>query len=327
MSGVASFWKRHWFLLAMAASIGVSLAAPNAIGPVVEPWPPHVVVVAALFLMAWTMPSQRLGEELSRPWAAAWAMAVSYGFLPAVSFLVGSLAPTPDLRMGLLLASAVPCTLASCVLWTRLAGGNEATALVAVLGCTLASWLVTPLILEWTAGSRVEIDARQMMLDLALTLLVPVALGQAARFWQPARRFANQHRTPLSALAQIFVLAMVVKTAANVGLRLQTGDAVFDRLTLVLSGVLPIVVHVAALHFGYRSAGWLGFDRGRRIAIAFCGSQKTLPVSVFLFERYYQEEFPLAVVPLLVFHVGQLLYDTVAAHRWKEAEATKNPEP
>ena len=51
-------------------------------------------------------------------------------------------------------------------------------------------------------------------------------------------------------------------------------------------------------------------DRPRGIGVAFSCSQKTLPVALFLFQTYYQETFPLAVVPLLFYHVGQLILDT-----------------
>ena len=44
-------------------------------------------------------------------------MVVSYLFLPAFAWIVGGFSPFPDLRVGLLLAASVPCTLASCVLW------------------------------------------------------------------------------------------------------------------------------------------------------------------------------------------------------------------
>jgi sodium/bile acid cotransporter 7 len=313
-----SFLKERWFLLALLASVACALAVPDVLVPITRPLSPYVVVAAALFIMAWTMPSRRLGDELAQPWAAAWAMVISYLFLPAFGWLVGGLSPSPDLRIGLLLAASVPCTLASCVLWTRMAGGNEATALVAVLGCTLASWLVTPLWLAVGAGSQIRLDPAPMMIDLAITLLIPVALGQALRLWPTARRLANERKTILSAVAQICVLAIVLKTAAQVGARLHEGAAALSWLNLSLSAALAMATHIAALFFGFASGRPLGFDRPRRIAIGFCGSQKTLPISVFLFETYFQNDFPLAVIPLLFFHVGQLLFDTMVAHQWRK---------
>ena len=44
-----------------------------------------------------------------------------------------------DVRIGLILVASVPCTLSTAVLWTRLAGGNEATALLTAMGTTCIS--------------------------------------------------------------------------------------------------------------------------------------------------------------------------------------------
>ena len=56
-------------------------------------------------------------------------------------------------------------------------------------------------------------------------------------------------------------------------------------------------------------------EGGRCIGIAFSCSQKTLPVSLLLFDEYYKTAYPLAVVPLLCYHAGQLLLDTLIAQR------------
>src|SRR6185436_1965031 len=136
----------------------------------------------------------------------------------------GFLSPLPDLRVGLLLAASVPCTLASCVLWTRMAGGNEATALCSVLVSTLSSWFATTAWLTNTTGADVELPAGRMMLDLVLTLIVPTALGQSLRFWPTGRRFADRHKALLSAFAQLFILGIVLKASAGVGRELQIGD-------------------------------------------------------------------------------------------------------
>ena len=69
-------------------------------------------------------------------------------------------------------------------------------------------------------------------------------------------------------------------------------------------------------------------DRGRQIAIAISCSQKTLPISLALFDRYFARAeptpFPLAVVPLLFYHAGQLLLDTLIAQRLTDTETRRH---
>src|SRR5205807_364601 len=89
------------------------------------------------FLMACSLESRSLFQALLRPWPALWATLLSYGLLPILGWLVGGLVAHEDLRIGLMLTASVPCTLASAVLWTRLAGGREATAQLLVLSIIL----------------------------------------------------------------------------------------------------------------------------------------------------------------------------------------------
>jgi len=86
-------------------------------------------------------------------------------------------------------------------------------------------------------------------------------------------------------------------------------------MVFLSSVVLAVSLHLFALASGWFSCGWLGFDRGRQIAVAFSASQKTLQISVLLFDRFYSEKYPYAIMPLLFYHVGQLLLDTAIAKR------------
>ncbi len=76
---------------------------------------------------------------------------------------------------------------------------------------------------------------------------------------------------------------------------------------------LCVSLHLTALFAGLWSSKALGFDRPSQIAVAFACSQKTLPVALLLFETYFKDAYPLAVVPMVFYHVGQLIVDTFIA--------------
>ncbi len=313
-----AFVKRNLFLVLMLAALAATFAAPRTLEAATRHVEPRLTVAVSLFLMALTLPTRSLLGEFARPAAALWAVLFSYGFAPAAAWLLGLLVTSPDLRVGLQLASCVPCTLASAVLWTRLAHGNEATALLAVLGTTVSSWLATTLWLQVTTGAEVALNFADMMRDLVVSLVLPVAAGQLTRVWRAAATRADRHKPLLGAVAQGFVLANVLKAGVAVGFVLHAGEARLTSNYVIAAITLPIGLHLLTLFGGHASSGWLGFDRPRRVAIAFACSQKTLPVSLLLFQRYYQDLFPLAILPLLFYHVGQLIFDTFLAARWRE---------
>jgi sodium/bile acid cotransporter 7 len=279
----------------------------------VDRLPPRGVVATALFLMAWGLESRSLARALARPWPALWAVALSYGALPPLALAAGRLLPLVDLRVGLLISASVPCTLASAVLWTRMARGSEATALLVVLVSTCTSWLVTTAWLVGATGAGVSVPTADMMAGLLLVLVLPVGLGQLCRAAPPLARLAARGRTVIGVAARLLVLSIILKAAVDVSRRLDHAGSALPLAWLLPTAGICVGTHLAALATGLWSSGLLGFARPERIAVAFACSQKTLPVALVLFTDYFQQSYPLAVVPLVFYHVGQLVVDTFIA--------------
>jgi sodium/bile acid cotransporter 7 len=265
--------------------------------------------------MAWTLPSRSLAAEVTRPGPALWAVLLSYGLLPAAAWFVGAWLPLADLRVGTVICVSGPCTLASAVLWTRLAGGNEATALLITVLSTSSSWLITTAWLTATTGTAVALDPVALMLDLVVSLILPVGAGQLCRAVPVLLSVATRRRTALGVLSQLLILAILVRAAAQAGAHLHAGTAPLSPAAIVSTAAFCMGLHLMTLAAGWWSAAWLGIDRPRRIAVAFGCSQKTLPVALLVFNEYFIDRFPLAIVPILFFHAGQLLWDTAIAKR------------
>jgi sodium/bile acid cotransporter 7 len=64
------------------------------------------------------------------------------------------------------------------------------------------------------------------------------------------------------------------------------------------------------------AAAYLGFSREDRIAVGIAGSQKTLMVGLQM-----GLEIKLSILPIVVYHVGQLLLDTIIADRLRASVA------
>src|SRR5262249_29912561 len=151
----------------------------------------------------------------------------------------------PDFRVGALISAAGPCTLASAVLWTRLAGGNEATALLVTIVSTASSWLITTAWLTAATGQTVALDAADLMSDLLVKLVVPVAVGQLCRAWPPLLRLITRYRTPLGVVSQLVILAIVLRAAAQVGAHLRGGSAALGVADLVTLAAFCVALHLA----------------------------------------------------------------------------------
>lgn len=318
------FLRKHWFLLLLLVGTLLIIWQPRWLGWTV--WlNPTVCGSVAVLCSAWTLESRRLGQALLHPWPAVWALVVSYGLLPALVLFFGPLLNLPDYRIGLLLITSVPCTLASAVIWTRLAGGEEATALLITFLTNCTSWLATTAWLTLAIGTVAPaMDPGPLMLRLVLVLIVPVGIGQMMRLPPLMRRVANQHKPALSVAARLLTAAVMLKAAVEVRNSFDDDRLAPSAVALAGVAVLCVIIHLVALAAGFWTSRMLGFSRGDQIAVAIGGSQKTLPIALILFDAYFAA-YPLAVVPIVAYHFGQLIADTFIAQQWADTKRAEHP--
>jgi sodium/bile acid cotransporter 7 len=317
------FLGRQWFLLALLGGLAVAATFHAALGAWVALLPEQGVVGGALFLMAVGLEARSLGRAVSRPWPALWAVVISYALLPPLAAVIGLLLPgREDFRFGLLIVASVPCTLASAIVWTRRAGGSDAVALLVVVLTTSTGWLVAPLWLAVLGSAEgVRVDAIDMMHRLLLVLILPVALGQLTRSIPRIARVSSRHKQRLGVVAQLLVLSVIIKGAVVASARLSGESSALEPVAIGLTALGCLTMHLGALLVGLGGARAFRFDRPSQIAVAFACSQKTLPVAIFLFDHYFQDTYHLALVPIVFYHVGQLVVDTFIADRFAHSRS------
>jgi sodium/bile acid cotransporter 7 len=313
---------KRWFLLLLVGGVLLAAVMPRNLLPVVAMVQPKLIVPAALFLMAWCLETRSLWSTLLRPWPAIWAVIISYGLIPPLGWLAGSLLAITDFRIGLVITASVPCTLASAVLWTRMAKGNEATALLVTLLTIATSWLTTTGWLIVAAGTDVTIGLGNLMFGLFLVLVLPVGIGQSFQAFPPLARFAIKNRTGLGVTSQILVFCIIFRAAVEVFDKLESGAAPVPIASIGAVAAACLLIHLMGLGFGFWTSRAMRFDRPNQIAVALACSQKSLPVALFLYQTYFQS-YPLAVIPMAIYHVGQLIVDTLIAERLAAGHQTK----
>jgi sodium/bile acid cotransporter 7 len=314
------FLRKRWFLLLLLTGLGLAWLQPDPMRSWTAFVHPRAVVAVAIFLTALSLPSDHLLRSFLRPFPPLLATAISYGVLPLLGSLVIRLLPDADLQTGVMIIVSVPCTLASAVLWTRMAGGNEAAALLVVVATTATSWLITTAWLAWALGAAVQVEAGAMMLSLLTVLIAPVALGQLIRALTPVGRAAERHKQALGVVSQLLVLLIVLKAAVDVRVQIGEGATRVSMAWLAATALLCAALHLTGVLGGLGIGTLLGFDRHDRIAVAFAGSQKTLPVALYLFITYFRESYPWAILPVVFYHIGQLFLDTFIAE-WLKRDA------
>jgi sodium/bile acid cotransporter 7 len=314
------FLCRHWFLLSLVFALVIGIINSGSLEPIAQSSLLRSgILVSVLYVMSLPMETRTMWRTITHPWAAVLASVMNMGVLPVIAWAFSNLL-VEDMSVGLIIASVVPCTLASAAVWTRRAGGNDAAAILVTILTNMTCFLVTPSWLMFLLGKSVQFqpkDRDRMMYELAVLVVLPIVAGQFSRCYSRIALWSTRNKRPLSNLAQIGILGMVFIGAIQCGLRLNASEwkregSVAMFVTMAIS---VLSVHLLALHVGKAVAFLLGMNCPDQIAVAFAGSQKTLMVGVYIAVNFFGG---LTILPMVAYHVGQLVVDTILADRWRK---------
>ena len=301
---------RHWFVIVLTAAVAVGLRWPDHFDWLIRWVDPGWNVAAVMFLNGLALDSGQFLRSLKRPLQVLTAVFGGYLIVASLGYFASILlVPTSsDFALGLLVISAMPTTLASAVIWTRLAGGNDAFALVITIASNMLSFLVAPMILFFTVGSLISLDPSEMVPKLALVVILPVVVGQVLSRIGGVSSLLSRHKLVLSVLSRLLTI-LIVFTAVTAGVM---GIGGGDRLAISALGLLivaVIAVHGAAVVLCWVQGKALGWGRPDRLAFVFTGAQKTLPAALYVCAEFFPT-FSFATIPCVSYHVFQLLFDS-----------------
>ncbi len=325
--------KVDWFLVGMAAAVGLAFAfpGPGARGGWLQPELLNKLGVALIFFLHGAgLPFAALKAGTLRWPLHVVVQASTFVVFPLLGLgllaLVGRWLPA-DLQLGFFYLCALPSTVSSSVAMTVLARGNVPAA---VFNATLSGLLgvfLTPLWVSWrmqTAGQAFPVG--EVILDLVCWLLVPLALGQLSRPW--LAEWVTRHRKLVNRVDRGTILLLVYTSFcdsvtwgvwAGRGLGLVAATALGG---LGLFGLLFLVTNALG-----RACS---FSREDRITAVFCGSKKTLASGVPMAQLMFAGHpgLSLILLPILIYHPLQLLICGMLAARWgREAEPVETKTP
>jgi len=228
-----------------------------------------------------------------------------------LSLLVAPSLP-PLVALGFLYLGTLPSTVQSATAYCSLAGGNVAHSVVAAALLNILGVVVTAPLFSVMAGSREAAFDLGGLEKVALILLLPFLIGQAAqgRFGHLVR----EHRE-LAVWMDRISIAIPVYVAFS--------GAVREGLwTLVGPGEWAVLIAavLALLTFAFAGAWLVGglarLARGDRIALLYSGAQKSIAMGAPLASVLFGPATAgLVLLPVLVYHLLQLVLSAPLATR------------
>ncbi len=314
--------RSQWFVLTLLTLLAVGTIWAQPLSPIVRmPWLKEAVVVTVLLCQSMTLRTEQIVSVATRPRAALIAIGVCTVAVPMVAAPICWWLDPADAG-GVWVVTLVPCTLASAAVWTRRAGGNDAVALATTVFTNLCCFLVVPAGMSigrtfLTLPPAVDTGGLQQTVRLLWLVVLPLIVGQIARRLAPAA--VDRHRDRLTRVALGGILSTVLMAAVTAAM---TGASSPTIASFIVLTVVCLAIHVASMFVGWSIATVAHCDRSDRIAVAIAGSQKTLIVGITV-----ATSAGVAVLPMILYHTVQMIFDTLMADRWRLHDRCENPPP
>ncbi len=240
----------------------------------------------------------------------------TYALFPLLGLALGpvaTLALPAAMGVGFLYIGCLPSTVQSSIAFTSVSGGNVAGAVCAASISNLVAVVLTPVMLALLVpqGGEHAIDPAAIF-AIFKQILLPFALGQLCRPWLSG--FLNRQKLPTMIVDRGSIL-LIVYAALSAGVVNEIWSRVSPVGLAVTLGLCLVMFAVAmAVAIGAGRAAGLG--RADLYAVLFCGSTKSLatglPMAGILFPG---PELPLIVLPLMVYHLMQLVLCALISQR------------
>lgn len=305
------------FIVGIVAAAAIASAFPITGTPLDYAHTAVKIAIGVLFFLYGARLST--GEALHgiRRWQLQVAIVVTtFVLFPLVGLVARPLfshALDTPLVAGMLLICFLPSTVQASITMTSIARGNIAGAVVGASLSNILGVALTPLLVAGFVGDEVATFSSDAVATIVAILLLPFILGQLSRRWlSDVMERGGRGLRVFDRAAIIMVVYVAFSEGMSSGAWNRIGIREIATIVALCFALLAIVMATT-----YWAGRTLNLPDEDRIALIFCGSQKSLasglPMASVLFDR---ADVALIVLPLMIYHQMQLIASSWFAGRW-----------
>ncbi|KAK2745376.1 hypothetical protein FQN57_003719 [Myotisia sp. PD_48] len=323
-------------------------------------------VIIIFLVSGLSIPRQKLVKHMLNWRLHLLVQGISFLFFPAIMMALIHLVYATDRQKridvsvlaGYIFVGCLPTTISSNVLMTRMAGGDEAAALVEVLIANKLGPVITP---GWTVTllpQSVDFDLwrnantdmgsmyRNVFKELGLTVLVPLTFGQVLRWSFPdttAKILQKFHLGKVSTICLVLIVWVSFSTCFGTNaLQSFTTETVLFAVffNIALYNFFTVICFILSyppkfLLFQQPILRYVLYrlPPGEVIAICFCGAAKTsglgIPLLYAMYDGASLSQKAKTSVPIILYMTEQILCAHFMVHmflKWKVKKQTGDVE-
>ena len=306
------FLLRNFLTVGIVCAAAAALRAPHA-GLALQRLGAMPVIIFVVFIFSGlSLETGHFVREARNLRAPLYAILAVSGIFPVMGYVLGRACDMGGGEfVGLMVVSSCPTTLASGIILSTLAGGSVPIAILITVVCSMTAVVLMPVVLEGVLGlvGHIDLPVARMMLRLTYLIIVPTVIGQVLR--RPLMAQIKRYQPVLKLLPIVLVILMIF-IAVSRGSEEFRGNGL--PVLLHVAGV-AVLLHVVMLGVNYTAGRAMRLPAAALRSLTIVASQKTIPISVFVALTYFPA-YPTAVLPCVLFHLLQILVDSLIANAW-----------
>ncbi|XP_056010686.1 sodium/bile acid cotransporter 7-like isoform X4 [Ostrea edulis] len=306
--------RTNWFLCGIVFVICLASVAPTigAKGGILRP--EITVKFVAVFIIFFNSGISLRSEDLTRAlvqfklhiFIQGWTFVI---FPLVINLLVSLLKDglfEKLLLQGLLVLGCMPPPVSSAVILTKSVSGNEAAAIFNSAVGSFLGIFITPSLILLNVGSAVDVPVSSIFVQLSLTVVLPLCVGQIIR--RRHRMWLERNPIPFGTIGSAILLMIIYTTFCDT---FSQAEIDLDFISFISIVFMIVILQCALLWmvFYITTRSWLNFHPKDTTAIMFCSTHKSLTLGIPIMKIVFSGDPGLSVItiPLLVYHPTQIL--------------------
>lgn len=267
-----------------------------------------------MLTMGLTLTVQDIKILASRPLDILIGTCAQFSLMPLIAYMltigvghIGIEIPKP-ITVGIILVGCCPGGVSSNIM-SYLCKGDVAFSVGMTTASTLLAPIVTPLLVLWLAGEKVEVNAWGMFQNILIVTLLPVTIGFICNvLWGKKEAFIKAQAV-MPAFSVLGLACIVGGVVAAVHDKL-----LMEGLTFFL-GVFAVVLCHNSLGYllGYTVGRLFGFSKAKNRTVSIEVGMQNAGLATVLASKFFIATCPLAVIPCAVSCAWHSISGTILA--------------
>ncbi len=267
-----------------------------------------VILGLIMLTMGLTLTTQDFRILAQRPWDIFVGACAQFLIMPCVAYLLTHVFHLePALALGILLVGCCPGGVSSNIM-SYLCHGDVAFSVGMTCASTLLAPVMTPLLMELTAGQIIEIDAIGMFFNILIVTILPVSIGCLLNY-----RYSKRPVFPT--LQALMPGSSVICLACIVGGVISTvhDDLIARGLWLFLWTFAVVFCHNSLGYLlGWTAGRLAGFTTAKKRTISIEVGMQNAGLATVLAGTFFAAQ-PLAVLPCAISCAWHSISGTILA--------------